>query len=97
MAKYECKCAILGRLAWDSKYPERPVFVRTFNVNDAHLTAEVPKDTPEFQNIKIMRIEGLIVDYFTEGSDLVLNNLKFIEVVKDPKDETVLLIKGEQE
>ena len=97
MQKYDCKCVILGRLAWDPKYPERPVFVRTFRKNNAHLTGEVPKDTPEFQNIKIMRITGIDVDYFTEGSDLVINNLKYVEIGVDPKDKTTLIVTGKQD
>lgn len=97
MAQYNCKCVIVGRLAWNPKYPERPVFVRTFTKNNAHLTGEVPKDAPEFQNIRIIRIEGLNIDYFTEGSDIVLNDLVSIDVLIDPKEKTTLIIRGKQE
>ena len=96
MTKYECKCCIVGRLAWDEKYPERPVFVRTFKTNNAHLTSEVPVDMPEFQNIKVIKIIGLTVDYYTEGSDIVLNNLQSIEVDKDQNDEMILVVSGKQ-
>lgn len=82
--KYGTKSVIIGRKPKDEecKEGERPCFVSLFDINDPHKTAEVPKEILEFRVHKVI-ISDLDVNYLLPGNDLVINNLKSVDVEKE--------------
>lgn len=60
------------------------ILIKTFKENDPHMKLEMPINEFEFENIsktKILNLEE--IDLLTLGSDLLINNIKHIEIKKD--------------
>jgi len=84
--RYHCKSAIIGKknnkgvFLNEDKYLETaPVFVNLCTKNDPHLTAEIPFKFLEFEVHKVV-IRGLDVYYLIPGTDLVINNLDYLDI-----------------
>ena len=96
--KYETKSAIVGRKGKRDEEGSSPVFVNLFKINDPHKTSEVPfKFLDQEMNLKKIHkinIHKLSISYLIEGSDILINDLKWIEV---KEKEGHLDIYGEQE
>lgn len=92
--KCETKSAIVGRKGKRDEEGNSPVFVNLFKINDPHKTSEVPFKFLDFNKIHKIIIHDLTVNYMIEGSDILINNLKFIEV---KEKEGHLDVYGEQE
>ncbi|GEM_PF-2045072 len=99
--KYECKSVIMGKKSTrrlghfliKEKYPEtHPVFVNLCRKNDPHLTAEIPFKFLNFEVHKII-ISGLDVNYLVTGTDIVINDLEWIDVQAEGHH---LFIRGKQ-
>jgi len=97
--KLKTKSVILGRRkreAEDKKGEDfllRPCFVDLFEVNNPHQTDYAPHKILEFEKVHKIVIEGLNISYLLPGNDIVINDLKEIEVEeKGPH----LIIKGKQ-
>ena len=86
--KLKTKSVILGRRNRDSKSKSdddlmRPCFVDLFDVNNPHLSDKAPKKIFEFYKKNKIIITGLEVNYLLLGHDLVINDLKEIEIKED--------------
>ena len=62
-----------------------------YDINNPHLTDKAPEKCLDFDKIHKIIIKGLDVNYLLQGNDLVINNLKEIEI-KQNKEH--LIIKG---
>ena len=87
--RYACKSVILGKkdkkggFDDDDKYLETAqVFVSLCTKNDPHITAEIAFKFLDFEVHKVV-IRGLDVYYLIPGTDLVINNLDYIDVESD--------------
>jgi len=68
--------------------------ISLFNQNNPHLGQEEPFDIVEFDNIHKVIIKNLNVNYLLFGNDIVINNLKSLDVSSDKEHVTIY---GEQE
>ena len=64
--------------------PEFPyyVMVKLFNVNDPHLTPEVPNEVLEFNKVQDVVLKNQQVKYMPLGSDIILNDLETVKITK---------------
>jgi len=92
--KIEAKSAIVGRKGKRDEEGNSPVFVNVFKINNPHKTSEVPIKFTDFDKIHKINIHKLTLSYLIEGSDILINNLKWIEV---KERDGHLDIYGEQE
>jgi hypothetical protein len=92
--KYKTKSVVIGRKGKRDENGNSPVFVNLFDINNPHKTAEVPKEMIDFKKIHKIIIIGLTLNYMIEGSDILINDLKEIEV--EEKEPGHLYIKGKQ-
>lgn len=90
--KYKTKSVIIGRKKRtkeekkkeDCKNPSRPCFIALFDMNYPHRQSEPPKQILEFnKNHKVIIKKAGEVHYLLEGNDLVVNDLKEIDVNED--------------
>jgi len=85
--KYKAKSMIVGRKKRkDSKKDDdaRPCFVALFDMNDPHRQSEAPKKIIDFESSHKIMINGSkVLHYLLAGNDLVVNNLKEVEVKED--------------
>ncbi len=83
--KYKAKSIIVCRRKDSSEDDEYPymVEVKLFKINDAHKTTEVPFKTLEFREVMSVVFKNHDVKYLPRGSDLVLNDLKKFNIIKE--------------
>jgi hypothetical protein len=91
--KYQAKSAIIGRKGKRDEEGSSPVFVNLFKINDPHKTSEVPIKFLDYKKIHKINIKKLSLSYLIEGSDILINDLKWIDV---KSKEGHLDILGEQ-
>ena len=63
--------------------------IKLFKINDPHKTAELPTKMLEYGNIEKILLKKLNIDYYLEGNDLIINNLKQVKIEK--KGNTVII------
>jgi len=68
------------------------VEIKLFDINNPHLTSEVPTKVLEFKNIESVEIKGLLVSYFIRGNDVVLNDANTVRI--EEKKNVVVIEKG---
>jgi len=80
--KHETKSVLIARKKRVNKedYQHRPCFISFFDENDPHLNVQGPQKIVEFGRVHKVIIEGLDVDYLLPGNDIVINNLKEVEI-----------------
>ena len=78
MAKYKTKSLIIGRKKRHGEF--YPCFVNLFSENDPHLSKDIPDQFLDFEKIAKVVITGLEVIYLPDGNDIVINNLKEIQI-----------------
>ncbi len=79
--KYKTKSVLIARKkSIEGDFSRRPCFISLFDENDPHLNTQGPKEVVEFDKIHKVVIKGLNVDYLLPGNDIVINNLKEIEI-----------------
>ncbi len=79
--KYKAKSALIGRKKSDDiNFNVRPCFVSLFEENNPHLNIEGPSKILEFEKVHKVVIKNLNISYLLPGNDLVINDLKEIEV-----------------
>ena len=90
--EYQTKAAVIGRKkVAEDKYN---CIINLFDINDPHLTKEIPKECLEFEEVDHINIAPFKIGYFLLGNDLIINDLnKFIV----EQDGSVLNISGNQE
>ena len=94
--KLKTKSVIIGRRKRINSKEDsdlRDCFVDLFDMNNPHLCSKAPKKVFEFEGKHKIVIKGLDVNYLLLGHDLVINDLKEIEIKEDGEH---LYIKGKQ-
>jgi len=81
--KYSTKSIIISKRPKKKGEINREFMVALFDINDPHKTIETPKENIKFNNITRVIVKGLDVHYLVEGSDVLINNLKQIDIRKD--------------
>jgi hypothetical protein len=95
--KYKAKSALIGRSGKRDDNGNGPVYIHLFNQNDPHKSAAVPdKFVDEHTKIHKIMFKGLNVNFLLAGSDILINDLEYIEVDEDPKKKGNLIISGKQ-
>ena len=95
--KYKTKSAIIGRAGKRDEDGNSPAFIHLFNQNDPHKTAAVPeKFVDDHTKIHKIIFRGLDLSFLLAGSDILINNLEYLEVMEDPKSRGNLIITGKQ-
>ncbi len=94
--KYSTKAIIIGRKQRADKKDDifRACFISLFDKNDPHKENIVPKEMIEFAKAKRIDLTGFNVKFMLMGGDLVVNDLKWIDVTE--KDGNII-VKGKQE
>lgn len=57
-------------------------FISLFSVNNPHLSVKAPEKMFDYIDITNVHINGLITHYLPTGNDLVIDNLKSVEISK---------------
>lgn len=94
--KYSTKSAIIGRAGKRDEFGNGPVFVHLFSKNDPHKSDAVPDKFIDFQSMHKIVFEGLQINFLLAGSDILINDLQYIEVKEDPESKGNLIITGKQ-
>ncbi len=95
--KYNTKSAILGRSGKRDEDGNGPVFVHLFSMNDPHKKPDaVPDKFIDFKKIHKIVFNNLNISYLLAGSDILINDLEYIEVREDPKSKGNLIVTGKQ-
>ena len=82
--KYNTKSVILGRSGKRDEDGNGPVFVHLFRVNNPHKSPDVvPDKFIDFEKIHKIIFNNLNISYLLAGSDILINNLEYIEVDAD--------------
>lgn len=94
--KYKAQSLMIGRKPRTKESDEfKTATISVFSKNNPHLAGEAPMNTMDFPNIEKVRLRDLVnISYYLEGNDLVVNNLKEIDI--DVKDN-IVTITGKQE
>lgn len=92
--KYKTKSALLGRSGKRDDFGNGPVFLHLFKENDPHKSDVVPEKFIDFESIHKIIFEGLNISYLLAGSDILINDLEFIEIKEDPKSKGNLIVTG---
>jgi hypothetical protein len=88
--EYKAKSIIISRKPRGNNMLKTAT-ISFFDDNDPHLKAKAPKEMLDFENTEKVEIKGMDVDYYTEGNDLVINDLESVSVEK--KEDTVTVKK----
>jgi hypothetical protein len=93
--KYETKSAIIGRSGKRDEDGNGPVFIHLFSKNDPHKTTAVPeKFIDEFTKIHKIVFKDLEINFLLAGSDILINDLEYINVEEDPSSKGNLIVTG---
>ena len=92
--KYETKSAILGRSGKRDDDGNGPVFIHLFNKNDPHKSDVVPEKFIDFEKIHKIMFKGLDLSYLLSGSDILINDLEYIEIEEDSASSGNLIVSG---
>ena len=95
--KYETKSAIIGRSGKRDEDGNGPVFIHLFKINDPHKSPDaVPEQFIDFEKIHKIVFKGLNLSYLLAGSDILINDLEYLEVEEEPGKKGNLLVSGKQ-
>ncbi len=95
--RYNTKSAILGRSGKRDEDGNGPVFVHLFSVNNPHKSPNVVPDTfVDFEKIHKIVFNNLDISYLLAGSDILINDLEYINVEEDSKSKGNLIVSGKQ-
>lgn len=94
--RYNTKSALIGRMGKRDEEGRSPVFVHLFNANDPHKSDMVPVKFLEYETIQKIVLTGLDICYLIGGSDMLINDLEYIEIELEHGKPEHLLITGKQ-
>lgn len=95
--KYKTKSAIIGRSGKRDDDGNGPVFIHLFSRNDPHKSADaVPDKFIDFQKIHKIVFKGLELNFLLAGSDILINDLEYIEAEEESGKPGNLIVKGKQ-
>lgn len=80
--KYKTKSILVTRMPRKGNNEFKTASIKLFKINDPHKTAELPTKMLEYINIEKILLKKLDIDYYLEGNDLIINNLKNIKIEK---------------
>lgn len=83
--KYKTKSIIISKRHKKKGEINREFMLALFDINDPHKTIETPKENLKFKNISRVIVKNLDVHYLVEGSDVLINNLKQVDIKKNQK------------
>jgi len=92
--KYKTKSAIIGRSGKRDDFGNGPVFIHLFSMNDPHKKNVVPDKFIDFQKIHKVVFKGLDLSFLLAGSDILINDLEFIEINEEKGKPGNLIISG---
>ena len=82
--EFNAKSVIIGRKKRGEKYNRelltRPIFINLFEENNPHMKPALPIETIEFEKVEKVEIKNLMIEYFTMGNDIVINNLETVRI-----------------
>lgn len=93
MMKVTTKSIIIARkkYATNSELPYL-VEIKLFDINNPHMTAELPKKELEFKDIECVEIMKLKTNYFIRGNDIVINDAGTVQI--EQKKNVVIVEKS---
>ena len=95
--RYSTKSAIIGRAGKRDEYGNGPVFIHLFSMNNPHKTSAVPeKFVDDHKKIHKIIFKDLNLSFLLAGSDILINDLEYIDVEEDKKSKGNLIISGKQ-
>jgi hypothetical protein len=83
--KYKTKSLLVTRLPRKGSNEFKTASIKLFKINDPHKTTELPTKMLEYENIEKIVLKNLEIDYYLEGNDLIINNLKEVSIEKKSK------------
>ena len=90
MVTYTAKSVTISRKPSEREKGTWSAFIGLFDENNPHLKAKAPIKVLEFKNVEKVRINELKnISYYLMGNDVVVNNLKQLNI--DVKDGIVTL------
>ena len=92
--KHKTQSAIIGRAGKRDEFGNGPVFIHLFSKNDPHKSDAVPDKFIDFEGIHKIVFENLTLSYLLAGSDILVNDLEYLEVKEDLVSKGNLIISG---
>ncbi len=94
--RYKTKSAIIGRAGKRDDFGNGPVFIHLFSMNDPHKLADAVPDKfiDDHKKIHKIKFSGLDLSFLLAGSDILINDLEYIEVEEEEGKPGNLLITG---
>ncbi len=92
--RYKTKSALVGRAGKRDEFGNGPVFIHLFDVNDPHKSNLVPKEFVDFKKMHKIVIRGLVINFLLAGSDILINDLEYLDVEEEPGKKGNLIISG---
>jgi hypothetical protein len=80
--KYKTKSLLVTRMPRKNGNEFKTASIKLFKINDPHKTAQLPVKMLEYDNIEKILLKKLNIDYYLEGNDLIINNLKQVNIEK---------------
>ena len=74
----------------NEKLEFKTLVIALFDKNNPHKTGETPLKVLEYPNMEKIRIRNLSVSYYLEGNDMVINDLKSVNLEIDEKNRKVV-------
>lgn len=97
MTRYETKSVVLSRKPGKDKDGLWTAVIALFTQNNPHLKGEVPFKTVDIEDVVKIRLHELRnVSFYLMGNDLVINNMKYLDVEFD-ENSRIITLTGEQE
>ena len=94
--KYKTKSAIIGRSGKRDDFGNGPVFIHLFSMNDPHKKNVVPDEFIDFPKIHKIIFKALTLNFLLAGSDILINDLEYIELEEDKSKPGNLIVTGKQ-
>jgi len=94
--RYEAKSAIIGRKGKRDEDGNGPVFIHLFDKNDPHRSNFVPLQFIDFEQIHKIVFKNLKINFLLAGSDILINDIEFIDVREEEGKKGNLIISGKQ-
>lgn len=96
--KHKAKSVMLSRKPRAKESDDfKTAIIALFKVNNSHKTGDEPTKILEFPNMEKIRVRNLSVSYYLEGNDLIINDLRSVDLeIDEDKRKIVLRAKQEQ-
>ena len=83
MVGHKTKSILVARFPRKGENEFKTALIKLFDVNNPHMTKELPIESFEYENIEKIIIKNKETNYFLEGNDLVINDLEEIDIDKE--------------